>query len=397
MRSYSERRGRVRVVLIIGALVVGGVSFLALWGGRWPLESRPIPPDSPTPTMPPPLSLQSPEYGLQAFLWWDEEIARRDLDLIRDAGFGWVKQNVGWRDVEGAAKGAFDWYFTDRIVAEAEERGLRILFRLDREPFWAIPGRGVHSDNGPPEDPQDFGDFCHAVAERYRGRVHAYQVWNEPNLSREWGGFPPDVAGYVELLRACYIGVKTADPGALVVSAGLAPTGSGLPDAIPDTDYLKQMYEAGAGSYFDALGLNAPGYKAPPEVSPEEAASAAEYGGQPFFCFRHVETMRDIMVEYADDHKQVVILEMGWTTDLRPDSPYRWHAVTPEEQADYLVRAFEYAQENWDPWIGLMTVLSIADPAWTPEDEQFWWAVTEPSWPETLVRPAYEALTGVEK
>jgi hypothetical protein len=334
---------------------------------------------------------------MQAYLWWDEEIARRDMDLIRDAGFSWVKQNVGWRDVEGAEKGAFNWYFTDRIVADAEERGLKILFRLDSEPAWAALAKGVLSSNGPPENPQDFGDFCHALAERYTGRVGAYQVWNEPNLAREWGGYPPDPAGYVELLRTCYVGVKTADPDALVVSAGLAPTGTGLPQAIPDTNYLIQMYEAGAASYFDALGLNAPGYKAPPEVSPRKAAATEAYGGQRFFCFRHVEDMRQIMVDYHDDDKQVIILEMGWTTDPRPESPYHWHAVTPEQKADYLVRAFRYAEEHWRPWIGLMSVLSIADPQWTPEDEQYWWAITEPAWPHARVRPAYERLRNMEK
>jgi hypothetical protein len=341
--------------------------------------------------------MASAEYGMEAYLWWDEQIARRDMDLIRDAGFGWVKQNVGWRDVEGAEKGAFNWYFTDRIVADAEERGLKVLFRLDSEPAWAALEKGVRSSNGPPEDAADFGDFCHALAERYTGRVHAYQVWNEPNLAREWGGYPPDPAGYVELLRACYVGVKTADPDALIVSAGLAPTGTGLPQAVPDTDYLIQMYEAGAAAYFDALGLNAPGYKAPPEVSPAEAAATPGYGEQRFFCFRHVEDMREIMVGYGDGHKQVVILEMGWTTDPRPESPYHWHAVTPEQKADYLVRAFQYAEEHWRPWIGLMSVLSIADPEWTPGDEQYWWAITEPAWPEARVRPAYEALRDMEK
>lgn len=351
----------------------------------------------PTPTSWPRPRMESPEYGVQAYLWWHEEVARRDLGLIRDAGFGWVKQNVGWRDVEGIAKGHFDWYFTDRIVADAERLGLKVLFRLDSEPVWAVPRRGDTSGNGPPQDPQDFGDFCHALADRYRGRVQAYQVWNEPNLAREWGGHPPDPAEYVELLRACYVGVKSADADALVISAGLAPTGTGLPAAIPDRDYLVGMYEAGAAPYFDALGLNAPGYKAPPETSPEEAAASPEYGGQRFFCFRHVEDMRGIMLRYGDGEKQVVVLETGWTTDPRPDSPYHWHAVSPQQQADYLIRAFRYAEEHWRPWIGLMTVISIADPQWTEQDEQYWWAITEPGWPEPHLRPAYEALREMEK
>jgi hypothetical protein len=44
-----------------------------------------------------------------------------------------------------------------------------------------------------------------------------------------------------------------------------------------------------------------------------------------------------------------------------------------------------------------MTVISIADPHWTADDEQYWWAITEPGWPETHVRPAYEALRDMEK
>ncbi|MEA3377222.1 MAG: hypothetical protein U9R72_13610 [Chloroflexota bacterium] len=398
MDFLSRHRKRLaRSVPLVGALLIVAVACVVLPFKAWERDGTPASPETPTATSWPRAQMASPEYGFQAYLWWDEAIARRDMDLIEGAGFGWVKQNVGWRDVEGAAKGAYDWYFTDRILADAEERDLKVLFRLDSEPAWAALEKGVRSDNGPPERPEDFGDFCHALAERYTGRVQAYQVWNEPNLAREWGGYAPDPDAYVELLRACYVGIKTGDPDAWVVSAGLAPTGTGLPEAIPDTDYLIRMYEAGAASYFDALGLNAPGYKAPPEVSPEEASSSDEYGRQRFFCFRHVEDMREIMVDHGDQDKKVVILEMGWTVDPRPDSPYHWHAVTPEEKADYLVRAFEYAQEHWRPWIGLMTVLSIADPRWTPESEQYWWAVTDPVWPETRARLGYEALRTMEK
>jgi len=352
-------------------------------------------PVSPTPTAWPRRRLESPEYGMQAFLWWDEAVAKRDLALIADAGFGWVKQQVAWRDVEGITKGHYDWYFTDRIVEEVEEAGLKLMFRVDRQPLWALPPEDAEpSLDGPIGDPQDLGDFCHALAERYRGRVEAYQVWNEPNLAREWQNDPPDPAGYVELLRACYIGVKTADPDALVISAGLAPTGNSLPDAMPDTLYLTAMYEAGAAPYFDLLGAHAPGFLYPPEISPDEVAE--RHDGHRFFCFRHVEDLREIMVRYGDAEKQVAVLEMGWTTD--PVHPaYAWFAVTPEQQADYLVRAFEYADEHWSPWIGPMVVISIADPRWTEADEQYWWAITEPSWPEPTLRPAYEALKEMEK
>ena len=125
------------------------------------------------------------------------------------------------------------------------------------------------TENQPPVDLQDFFDFCGVIADRYKGRVHAWQVWNEPNLSREWGDIAPDPAAYVELLAGCYAAIKAADPAAIVVSAGLAPTGTLPPAAMPDDDYLREMYAAGAAEHFDVLGLNAPGFKAAPEVSPD--------------------------------------------------------------------------------------------------------------------------------
>jgi hypothetical protein len=199
------------------------------------------------------------------------------------------------------------------------------------------------------------------------------------------------------LLKVCYNGIKAADPDAMVISAGLAPTGIDLPDAIPDDRFLREMYAAGAASCFDVLGLNAPGYKAPPETSPDDAANPdLGWGGHRTFAFRHVEDMRAIMIANGDEEKRVAILEMGWTTDSRPDSPYHWHAVTEEQQADYLVRAFDYAQQNW-PWLELMSAVYIAKFDWTEENEEYWWAITYPDFPETRVRPAYEALKAMHK
>jgi hypothetical protein len=44
-----------------------------------------------------------------------------------------------------------------------------------------------------------------------------------------------------------------------------------------------------------------------------------------------------------------------------------------------------------------MVVISIADPSWTEDDEQYWWAITEPGAPENGLRPAYHALRAMEK
>src|SRR5690606_9295569 len=162
----------------------------------------------------------------------------------------------------------------------------------------------------------------------------------------EWGGRSPNAEGYVSLLRTCSQAIRAADPDAIVISAGLAPTGTVSPEVIPDMLYLRQMYDAGAAAWFDVLGLNAPGYGNPPEMSPEDAAAE---DGHRWMSFRHVEDMRAIMVDEGDAAKQIAILELGWTTAPADDPVYGWHAVDEETQAAYLVGAYRWAAEHWRP------------------------------------------------
>jgi hypothetical protein len=330
-------------------------------------------------------------------LWWKPEITKRDLTLVQDLGFQWVKQNIAWRDIETQQKGHFEWELADNIVRRVGKRGnLKLLARIDRQPFWSQTPGTAPLDSAPPANLQDFGDFCYALADRYKGQIAAYQVWNEPNLAREWGNQLPSPEQYTELLKVCYTAIKRADPGALVISAAMAPTGTRSAEVLPDDEFVDRMYQAGAAPYFDILGVNAPGYKAPPEMSPDEVAARPDLGGQRFFAFRHVEDIRRIMEKYGDTDKQVAILEFGWTTDpLHPE--YAWHAVTEKEQAAYLVRAYQYAYDHWSPWISIMSALTLADPDWTPNDEQYWWAISYPDWPENRLRPAFKALQDMPK
>jgi len=171
---------------------------------------------------------------------------------------------------------------------------------------------------------------------------------------------------------------------------------------MPDTVYLDRMYQAGFQNHCDMVGMHAAGFKAPPELSPDElmADPNLQYGDQRFFCFRHIEDMRAIMEKHGDYERRVVILEFGWTIDPRTDSPYHWHAVTEEQQADYMVRAYQYAQEHWQPWIGLMSLIYIADEHWKgkeQEREEYWWAITKSNYPTPWLRPAYYALQEMPK
>jgi polysaccharide biosynthesis protein PslG len=350
--------------------------------------------------------LRSPEYGMQAFLWWRPEVADRDLGLIKDAGFGWVKQTFAWRDIEGAGKGQFEWERPDRIVDQIQQYGLKLLVRVDSQPEWA---GGKYPENGPPNNMQDFADFVKTLATRYKGRIAAYQIWNEPNLNvpgrSEWGGKAPNPTEYTTMLKAAYAAVKSADPDALVVSAGLAPTTRSDDVAMPDLKFLQGMYDAGAKEYFDLLGAHAAGYKVPPDTDPAVVAKdPALNNNDPspeqmkrIYCFRHVEDVRKVMVDNGDADKQVAVLEFGWTIDPRPESPYNWHAVTDFQQGEYLVAAYQYAKANWAPWIGLMSLIYMPNSDWKPEQEEFWWGVIEAAYPELKLRPAYVMLKQMPK
>ncbi|MBP7963238.1 MAG: SH3 domain-containing protein [Caldilineaceae bacterium] len=338
-----------------------------------------------------PATMSSPDFGAQAFLWWRAELADRDLKLMNEAGFNWVKQALAWETIEGGGKGQFDWTIADRMVRQVNTDGLKLLARVSSDPdlgnFWA---------GHPPQNGDNYADFVFALASRYNcsatavGCIQAYQIWNEPNLAREWGNNRPNPAQYAEFLGKAYRAIKRANPNAIVISAGMAPTGDDSNIAMPDDKFYDQMYQAMGGNsngYFDMLGVHGAGFAAPPELDPAEAAANPKYGGYRFFAFRHIEDIRAIMVKYGDSAKKVVVLEFGWTYDS-VNPAYAWHGagagIDEFTQSEYLKRAYEYAAANWRPWIGLMSLLTMPNVDWlndgNPQDEeQYWWAIMEPS------------------
>jgi hypothetical protein len=343
-------------------------------------------------------SMSSPDYGMQAFLWWRDEVADRDLQLLQDAGFSWVKQYFAWQDIEGAGKGQFDWSRTDRIIDQVGKYGFKLLVRVSQDPdkpFWA---------GNPPENSQQFADFLAALAKRYKGRIGAYQIWNEPNLAREWGNKQPDPAGYTKMLRSAYNAIKTNDPSATVVTAGMAPTTQDDAIAMPDLKFYQGMYDAmnkNSDGYFDMLGVHGAGYAVAPETDPQVVATDPKLNNNDpsptelkrVYAFRHIEDVRNVMVQNGDSDKRVVVLEFGWTTDPRPESPYYWHGkgagIDQAVQGDYLVRAYKWAAEHWQPWVALMSGIYMPDVNWTKQDEQYYWSIMKPDYPDYGWRAAY--------
>lgn len=271
----------------------------------------------------------------------------RMLALASAAEFDTIVQVFPWREIE-PTRGQFHWESADQVVAAVEYYGLELVVRLDQHPAWA-------SDvslalNAPPDNLADYGHYVQRVAERYQGRIRAYIIWNEPNLAIEWGGRPPDPAEFTRLLQVGYRSVKAGDPQALVVAAGLAPTNSQDQQAMDERLFLQEMYRAGAGAYFDVLGTHPYSFGQAPGAPASDRDHPA---------FKRMAELRQMMLEHGDRHKPVWITEMGWTVEPPPEQPDI--AVSPEQQAAYLVEALNIIRHDW-PWVKLVTVWNLSQP-----------------------------------
>lgn len=266
------------------------------------------------------------------------------LALAAATGFDTVVELFSWRHIE-PTRDEWHWQHADEVVAGAAYHGLELIVRLDQHPAWAASA--PLTVNAPPADPEDYARFVAQVARRYRGRIRGYIIWNEPNLALEWGGRPPDPAGYTGLLCRAYRAVKEADPAALVVSAGLASTNHNDAEAMDDRLYLEAMLRAGAGACFDVLGAHPYGFAYPPD-DPRGAHEGLNMA--------RIEDLRERMVAYGLAHKPIWATEMGWT--IAGEGEHAWHTVTPAQQAAYLVGAWQRARREW-PWLELLTVWNL--------------------------------------
>ena len=280
-----------------------------------------------------------------------EEKVIRSLEFVREVGASTIVQFFPWAYFE-TGEDQFDWWRSDRIVRNARLQGLRIIARLGLVAAWAREdGSGeVTTLNSLPEESfDDFAEAAAAFAARYAGEVDHLIIWNEPNLSFEWGYQPVDPGNYARRLRLTYPLVKAANPAAVVLAGALAPTleGEGSAAGLDDLEYLQAMYEAGAGAYFDALAIHSYGFLDPPEAEP-----ASDH-----LNFRRAELLREIMIENGDADKVAYITESGWN-----DHPRWTGAVRPSQRSAYTIRALEYVEGQWD-WAETLCIWALRYPA----------------------------------
>lgn len=357
------------------------------------LQSTSPPTTQPTPTLEPtpsPTPVPKPDIGIQG--QFIDPNGAEFVNWAADLGVGWIKQQVDWNSIEYEPE-RYRWDELDRFVDRAQSHGLKIMLSVARAPGFSRPE--PRDEDGPPSDFTVFHRFMLALSSRYRGRVAAYELWNEPNLSREWRGFPLGGEAFVGLIQQGASGVREGDPNAVIVSG--APGVTGIDDkinAIDDRVYLREMIAADVADWVDAIGAHPYGAANPPdERASDPAHKASAYNNHPSFFF--LDTIEDYhaLLSQAGIDKPVWITEFGWPSIDRfgnvqtPGWEYA-REVTEKDQAAYLLRAIELRRER--PWLGPMFIWNL-NVAWLlgPDRPESAYGLIRP---DGSPRPAYQQL-----
>jgi polysaccharide biosynthesis protein PslG len=257
-----------------------------------------------------------PEFGVHFHALWDDYTTDQRLDVLDKlvmAGAEWIRIDLMWcyTEVERGTYNADTLWKLNYVVDAARARGLKVLVSTFGTPGWANGGSGTAT---PPTDSADFAPYAKWLASTFKGRVSAWEVWNEPNWKSFWTGSPAD---YVALLKAAYPAFKEGDPGAQVVLGGLAGN---------DHKWLSMAYTVGAKAFFDVVATHPYPYPSdsPPETDPTLARTTS---------------VRAVMSSFGDA-KPIWFTEYGWSSHATAATDESWErGVTEETQGEYLVRS----------------------------------------------------------
>jgi hypothetical protein len=244
-----------------------------------------------------------------------------------------------WKQVEPSRR-VYDWGTMDNWIQMAQSHGARVEFTFGRTPSWAAAAETL-----PPANMQDWDNFVTAVATRYKGKIEAYEVWNEVNSTAFYTG---TTAQLVTMQQHAYNIIKSIDPSAIVLSPSFAGGGMGN---------LNSFLAGGAANYIDGVAVHLYPW---PQQNPTPEVSISGW----------IATYRSYMTQNGVGNKPLWNTEYGW--GLNTSLP------NADDQAAFLARSYLlfwsegiprtywYAYDNdgwgtlWDPHSGNPGTLTAA-------------------------------------
>ncbi|GAB1422339.1 hypothetical protein MASR2M15_25680 [Anaerolineales bacterium] len=251
----------------------------------------------------------------------------RAVGAMRTAGMNWMKEQVRYYPGDGPGVAA-------DVINAAHNNGFKVLI-------------------GTVGNPNDLGargegyikDYVAWLAGIAALGADAIEVWNEPNLSREWPEGQISGSAYTSMLAQAYGAIKAANGSTMVISAALAPTGAeaAFPGrVINDDNFLRDMVNAGALNYMDCVGVH---YN-------EGIISPQQTSGDPrdSYYTRYFPSMISTYWNITGGQRPLCFTELGYLSPegfgSLPDF-FAWaQNVTVSQQAAWLAQAAALASQS---------------------------------------------------
>lgn len=259
----------------------------------------------------------------------------KTLDIAQGGRATWIRFDVPWHFVQPTNSTSYTWDFVDATLNDCVARGLKILVSVVGCPAWAA--YTTSSTQSRPASATTYAAFCKAVATRYKGKINAIEIWNEPN-GRLFFQPNPDAAFYTAMLKAAYASIKATDSSISVIAGALGPVtnGDGL---VMATDFVNTMYANGAQGSFDALSYHPYDYA-------NTFANSMYYDTSPT---RQMISLHSMMKNVGDGGKKIWITEYGAPTTL----------LTQDQQYDLIFNSMRQWQEV--SYAGPMLIYTLRD------------------------------------
>jgi uncharacterized protein YraI len=254
-------------------------------------------------------------------------LGEQTVNAMRLAGMTWVKKQVRYFQGQTAD-------VVSGLIADAHSKGFRILL--------GIVGSAGELNNG-----GYFDQYAAFVAGAAALGADAIEVWNEPNIDREWPTGQIDPARFTQLLATAYNAIKGANPNTLVISGAPAPTGffgGCSAQGCDDNAFIAGMAAAGAARYMDCVGVHYnEGIVAPDQTSGDPRGSSGYYT-------RYFWGMVNTYYNAFRGARPLCFTELGYLTpEGYPPLPggFAWaQNVTVAQQAAWLDRAVQLSASS---------------------------------------------------
>jgi hypothetical protein len=247
-----------------------------------------------------------------------------------------LRVTFNWAAIE-VAPNSFDFSAYDAYVRQAAEHNITFLPVLVNSPDFYSKKPGTRFAFQP-RDNADLARFATLLVQRYGPNgtlwqgvsnphpMTAWQIWNEPNLKQYWTP-RPNAAQYRSMLQTVGAAIKSVDPNAEIVTAGLPD--SRLSGAIRLQPYLKSLYSGGGGNAIDTVAINS-------------------YAVSPKYLNKLMTTTRKYVNRIGGRPDKLWISEVGWCD--KGYKPGHRFCVGTKRQTQYTSQALSLIKKKRSAW-----------------------------------------------